>query len=72
MRPTTELDEHGRPEPPVAADAAAMLLGFLDHQRATLAWECSGLDAADLRATTAASAMTLDGILKHMALVEYG
>jgi uncharacterized damage-inducible protein DinB len=47
------------------------LLGFLDWQRATLEWKCSGLDAAGLRATTAASAMTLDGILKHMAFVEY-
>ena len=67
----TELDEHGRPEPPAAADEVATLLGFLDYQRATLAWKCSGLDAAGLRATTAASAMTLGGILKHMALVEY-
>ena len=68
----TELDEHGRPEPPPAADEAATLLGFLDYQRATLAWKCSGLDAAGLRATTAASTMTLGGILKHMALVECG
>lgn len=71
MRPMTELDEHGRPEPPLAADEAATLLGYLDWQRATLAWKCSGLDAAGLRATTAASTMTLGGILKHMALVEY-
>jgi uncharacterized damage-inducible protein DinB len=72
MEPMTELDEHGRPEPPAAAGEAATLLGFLDYQRATLAWKCSGLDAAGLRATTAASTMTLGGILKHMALVEYG
>jgi uncharacterized damage-inducible protein DinB len=56
----------------VAGDEAATLLGFLDYQRATLAWKCSDLDAAGLRATTAASTMTLGGILKHMALVEYG
>ena len=62
MRPMTELDEHGRPEPPVAAGEVATLLGFLDYQRATLAWKCSGLDAAGLRATTAASAMTLGGM----------
>jgi uncharacterized damage-inducible protein DinB len=68
----TELDEHGRPEPPVAADEVATLLGFLDYQRATLAWKCSGLGAADLRARTAASTMTLGGLLKHMALVEDG
>ena len=57
---------------PVAAGEVPTLLGFLDYQRATLAWKCSGLDAAGLRATTAASTMTLGGILKHMALVEYG
>ncbi|WP_212529797.1 DinB family protein [Actinospica durhamensis] len=69
---TTMTDEHGRPEPPAAGDEAATLLGFLDFQRATLAWKCAGLDAAGLRATTAASTMTLGGVLKHMALVEDG
>jgi uncharacterized damage-inducible protein DinB len=65
-----DLDEYGRPEPPVAAGEVGTLLGFLDWQRATLAWKCSGLDAAGLRAVTASSAMTLGGILKHMAMVE--
>jgi uncharacterized damage-inducible protein DinB len=68
----TIFELHGRPEPPVAADEAATLLGYLDYQRATLAWKCSGLDAAGLRASTAASTMTLGGLLKHMALVEQG
>jgi uncharacterized damage-inducible protein DinB len=66
----SNLDEHGRPEPPLAADEVGTLLGFLDYQRATLAWKCAGLDAAGLRATTAASSMTLGGMLKHMAYVE--
>jgi len=66
----TDLDEHGRPEPPIAADEAATLEGFLDYQRATLAWKCARLDSAGLNATTAASPMTLGGILKHMAYVE--
>jgi uncharacterized damage-inducible protein DinB len=66
----THLDEHGRPEPPPAADEIATLLGFLDYQRATLAWKCSGLDAAGLGATVAASSMTLGGMLKHLAYVE--
>src|ERR1700733_8416595 len=70
MGTMTELDEYGRPEPPVAEDEVATLLGFLDWQRATLAWKCAGVDAAGLRATTAASSMTLGGLLKHMALVE--
>lgn len=66
----TELDGQGRPEPPLAGDEAATLLGFLDYQRATLAWKCSGLDAAGLRATVAPSLMTLGGLLKHLAYVE--
>jgi uncharacterized damage-inducible protein DinB len=64
------LDEHGRPEPPLAADETATLLGFLEFQRATLAWKCAGLDAAGLRATVGASSMTLGGMLKHLAYVE--
>jgi hypothetical protein len=66
----TDVDEHGRREPPVAGDEAATLLGFLDYQRATLRWKCSGLDADGLDATVGASSMTLGGLLKHMALVE--
>ncbi|MDQ1736135.1 MAG: hypothetical protein QOH56_2386 [Pseudonocardiales bacterium] len=66
----TNLDEHGRPEPPLAADETATLLGFLEYQRATLAWKCAGLDAAGLRARVAASSMTLGGMLNHLAYVE--
>ena len=66
----TDLDEHGRPEPPLAGDETATLLGFLDHHRATLAWRCAGLDAAALRATVGRSTMTLGGMLKHLAYVE--
>ena len=65
-----DVDEHGRPEPPLAADETATLLGFLDYQRATLAWKCSGLDAAGLGATIGPSTMTLGGLLKHLAYVE--
>jgi uncharacterized damage-inducible protein DinB len=66
----TNVDDQGRPEPPLAADETGTLLGFLDYQRATLAWKCAGLDAAGLRATVGASTMTLGGLLKHMAYVE--
>ena len=69
VRPMTN-DEHGRPEPEPAAGEIETLVGFLEYQRATLAWKCAGLDAAGLRATTAASTMTLAGLLKHMAYVE--
>jgi uncharacterized damage-inducible protein DinB len=68
----TDLDGHGRVEPPLTGDETATLLGFLDYQRATLAWKCRGLDAAGLAAKVAASSMTLGGMLKHMALVEAG
>ncbi|MGI8486450.1 MAG: DinB family protein [Thermomicrobiales bacterium] len=64
------LDDHGRPEPPLAADETATLLGFLDYQRATFAWKCAGLDAAGLSATVGASSMTLGGMLKHLAWAE--
>lgn len=60
----------GPPEPPVAGDETATLLGSLERQRATLAWKCGGLDAAGLRATHAPSSITLGGLLKHLALVE--
>lgn len=66
----TDLDEYGRPEPPLAADETATLLGFLDYQRATLAWKCAGLDAAGLTTTVGVSSMTLGGMLKHLAYVE--
>ena len=66
----TDLDEQGRPEPPVAGDEAATLLGFLEFQRATLAWKCAGLDAAAFALTVAASSMTLGGMLKHLVIVE--
>jgi uncharacterized damage-inducible protein DinB len=66
----TVIDEQGRPEPPPAGDEVETLLGFLEYQRATFAWKCSGLDAAGLAATVGASTMTLGGMLKHLALVE--
>jgi uncharacterized damage-inducible protein DinB len=68
----TQMDEHGRPEPPPAADEVATLLGFLEYQRATFAWKCSDLDAAGLQASVGASSMTLGGMMKHLALVEDG
>jgi uncharacterized damage-inducible protein DinB len=64
------IDEQGRPEPPIDGDEPATLIGFLDYQRATLAWKCSGMDAAGLQARVGASSMTLGGLLKHMAYVE--
>jgi uncharacterized damage-inducible protein DinB len=70
MSEIADLDEHGRPEPPPAADETDTLLGFLDYQRATFAWKVGGLDSAGLQATVGASSMTLGGMMKHLAVVE--
>jgi hypothetical protein len=41
--------EEGRWQPPIAGNEDAILLGFLERQRATFAWKCGDLDAAGLR-----------------------
>ena len=61
----TNPDQQGRPEPPLAGDETATLLGSLERERAILAWKCGGLDAAGLSARLAPSSMTLGGLLKH-------
>jgi uncharacterized damage-inducible protein DinB len=66
----TNVDEHGRAYVSETADEPTTLRGFLDLQRATLAWKCGGLDAAGMRATVGPSSMTLGGMLKHLAYVE--
>ncbi len=58
------------PEPPLNGDDAATLIGSLERQRATFAWKTGGLDAAALQVSVGASALTLGGLLKHLALVE--
>lgn len=49
---------------------AEAIQSVLERNRRTFAWKTSGLDASGLRATTAASSMTLGGLIKHVALVE--
>jgi uncharacterized damage-inducible protein DinB len=56
--------------PSEARTEADSLLSVLERNRRTFAWKTSGLDEKGLRATTAASAMTLGGLVKHVALVE--
>jgi hypothetical protein len=59
------------PLPAAAARTEAeSLLSVLERNRRTFAWKTSGLDETGMRATTAASAMTLGGLVKHVALVE--
>jgi hypothetical protein len=57
-------------EPSMTAGEVEMLRFALDRARAQFAWKCGGLDAAGLRRPHPPSAMTLGGLLKHLALVE--
>ena len=55
---------------PQARGEIESLLAVLERNRRTFAWKTSGLGEEGLRATAAASAMTLGGLVKHVALVE--
>jgi hypothetical protein len=57
-------------EPPLAGTEAEHLLGALDRLRTTFRWKAGALDDAGLRQRTATSALTLGGLLKHLALIE--
>lgn len=57
-------------EPSMTAGEVDMLLFALDRSRAQFAWKCGGLDAAGLNKPHPPTAMTLGGLLKHVALIE--
>ena len=57
-------------EPSMTAGEVEILLFALDRSRAQFAWKCGGLDAAGLSKPHPPSAMTLGGLLKHLALIE--
>jgi uncharacterized damage-inducible protein DinB len=57
-------------EPPVAGSEVDTLLGSLERQRATFAWKVGNLGPEGMRARLGPSAVTLGGLLKHMALCE--
>ncbi|MCU1602631.1 MAG: mini-circle protein [Frankiales bacterium] len=59
-----------RPEPPLSAAEAETLVGFLGYQRATLAWKCSNLSTEQLATRLPTSALSLGGLLKHLARIE--
>ncbi|MEV7795233.1 DinB family protein [Streptomyces sp. NPDC087512] len=60
-----------RREPAVDADERTMVEGWLDYHRRTLAWKCEGLTDAQLRtAAVSPSALSLMGLVRHMAEVE--
>lgn len=57
-------------EPSMTAGEVEMLLFALERSRATFAWKTGSLDAAALNRTLPPSAMTLGGLIKHLAVVE--
>jgi hypothetical protein len=57
-------------DPPVAGTETEQLIGALDRLRTTFRFKADGLDAAGLRQRTAASSLTLGGLLKHLAVQE--
>src|SRR5262252_8310956 len=57
-------------EPPLAGNEAEQIFGALDRLRTTFRWKADDLDAAGLQARVGASALTLGGLLKHLALNE--
>jgi Protein of unknown function (DUF664) len=54
----------------MAGTEAQHLTGALDRLRTTFRWKADDLDAAGLQARVGASALTLGGLLKHLALCE--
>jgi hypothetical protein len=56
--------------PPGDADEVTVLIGFLERQRAIFDWKTSDVDAAGMRRMVGSSAITLGGLLKHLAHAE--
>lgn len=66
------MTDGGRTEVPLNGDEHAMLNAFLDAQRETLEWKCSGLTPEQLKdAAAPPSSLTLLGLLRHLTEVEY-
>jgi uncharacterized damage-inducible protein DinB len=62
-----------RPDFSLTGDERALLTGFLDWHRATLAWKCSQLSTEQLAARPIPStALSLLGLVRHVAEVERG
>lgn len=57
-------------EPPLAGTELEHLVGMLDRLRWTFRWKASGLDAEGLDKRLAPSALTLGGLLQHLAAGE--
>jgi uncharacterized damage-inducible protein DinB len=68
---TWTAPEITRTDPPYLGDERTMLDGWLDHHRDTLLFKCAGLTADQLkRRSVEPSALSLLGLIRHMAEVE--
>ena len=62
------MTDDDRPwEPPLAGTEAEQLVGALERLRTTFRWKADGLDSAGLQVRVGRSALTLGGLLKHLA-----
>ena len=59
-----------RPVPPLNTDERTTLESWLDFHRVTLAMKCEGLDDEQAGTPVPPSALTLTGLVQHMAEVE--
>ncbi|HEV3212732.1 MAG TPA: DUF664 domain-containing protein [Acidimicrobiales bacterium] len=57
-------------EPPLAGTEIEQLIGALERLRATFRWKADDLDSVALNTSIGVSALTLGGLLKHLAAVE--
>lgn len=57
---------------PIDGDEKSVLVGMLDHYRATILNICAGVGEEDLRRPMVPSGTTLLGLVKHLAFVERG
>lgn len=57
-------------EPPFAGTEVEHLVGSLERLRATFRWKAGGLDAEGLAFRLPSSALSLGGLLKHLAWAE--
>ncbi|MGJ6979159.1 DinB family protein [Aestuariimicrobium soli] len=64
-------DPSQRARTPYSADERTTLMQLLAFQRDTLRWKCSGLLPGQHRQQHPPSTLTLGGLLKHAALVEW-
>ena len=62
-----------RIRPPLGADERTQLVGWLDLQRAIIAWKCEGLSEADAHRPVLPTSpyMTMAGIVSHLRWVEH-